>query len=110
MVKDSEQFRENAENCLNLAEGAANEQSRIRYRRMAQSWFTLATEQDWLDGYPVKAERSGGLAGTERAGELAEATLDGLSDKDASFADVEARKSRLIDGPAEFRNVRVDND
>lgn len=100
MVKNSDTFRENAENCLSLAEGAVNEQATIRYRRMARAWFALATEQDWLDGYPTQSERASELAGD---------AIDGLSDKDASTADVKDRKSHLIDGPAEFRDTRTDN-
>lgn len=91
----------NAENCLQLAEGATNAQAALRYKRMAQAWSALATEQDWLDGYPTQSDR---------AGELAADAIDGLRDKDASAADVKARKSRLIDGPVEFRKSRVDND
>jgi hypothetical protein len=46
----------------------------------------------------------------ERASDLAEGTVDGLSDELASGADVKDRKSQLINGPAEFRDTRVDND
>lgn len=100
MVKTSDTFRENAENCLALAEDAANEQATVRYRRMARAWFALAAEQDWLDGYPTQSERASELAGD---------AIDGLSDKYASTADVKDRKSQLIDGPAEFRDTRTDN-
>jgi hypothetical protein len=101
MVKDSNAFRENAENCLHLAEAAASEPAATRYRRMAQAWTCLAAEQDWLDGQPTQ---------TERATELAGGTIDRLSDEGASNADVRDRKHRLIDGPSEFRDARVDND
>ncbi|MCK1479905.1 hypothetical protein IVB27_35490 [Bradyrhizobium sp. 197] len=50
MVKTSDKFRENAQNCLQLAEEATNAQAALRYKRMAQAWSALATEQDWLDG------------------------------------------------------------
>ncbi|MGX9392935.1 hypothetical protein ACWX0K_18460 [Nitrobacteraceae bacterium UC4446_H13] len=100
MAKDSDAFRENAENCLHLAEEAANEPAAVHYQRMAQAWFALATEQDWLDGHPTQGER---------ASELAGGTLDKLSDNDASNEAVKDRKSSLIDGPPEFRNARVDN-
>lgn len=100
MEKNSDAFRENAENCLHLAEEAANEPAAIRYQRMARAWFALATEQDWLDGHPTQSER---------AGELAGGTLDKLGDNDASSQDVKDRKSSLIDGPPEFRKDRVDN-
>jgi len=49
-MKQSEIFRENAENCLRLAETAKDEPTYHRYRRMADAWLALAEEQDWLDG------------------------------------------------------------
>ena len=103
MVKNSEAFRENAENCLFLADNAANEPSSARYRRMADAWTALATEQDWLDGQPAQTQ-------TARASDLAESAIDRLSEKGASSVDVNDRKTRLIDGPAEFKDTRVDND
>lgn len=101
MVKTSDKFRQNAQNCLQLAEGANNAQAEVRYKRMARAWSDLATEQDWLDGHPTQGDRAGQLAGD---------AIDGMSDKDASTADVRDRKSQLIDGPLEFRDSRVDND
>jgi hypothetical protein len=49
-MKQSEAFRENAENCFQLAENAPDEPSRQRYKRMEAAWRSLADEQDWLDG------------------------------------------------------------
>jgi hypothetical protein len=49
-MKQSDIFRENAENCLQLAERAEGKPAFRRYMRMAQAWRALATEQDWLDG------------------------------------------------------------
>jgi hypothetical protein len=49
-MKNSDLFRENADNCLNLAERADGEPAYNRFRRMAQGWTALADEQDWLDG------------------------------------------------------------
>ena len=49
-MKQSEIFRENAENCAHLAEGAASEPIFNRYKRMEAAWRALADEQDWLDG------------------------------------------------------------
>jgi len=49
-MKQSEIFRENAENCVHLAEGADNEPAFHRYKRMEAAWRALADEQDWLDG------------------------------------------------------------
>jgi|SRR5690348_10881167 hypothetical protein len=101
MARDSDLFRKNADNCLYLAEMATNEPTSIRYRRMARAWTALATEQDWLDGYPTQ---------NERATELADGAIDALIDEAASSADAKDRKSQLIDGPAEFRGARVDNE
>jgi hypothetical protein len=101
MARDSDAFRKYAENCLYLAEKSANEPTSIRYKRMAKAWTALATEQDWLDGYSTQ---------NERATELADGAIDTLIDEGASSADVNDRKRQLIDGPAEFRGARVDND
>lgn len=49
-MKQSEIFRENAENCAHLAEGAVSEPTFNRYKRMEAAWRALAHEQDWLDG------------------------------------------------------------
>jgi len=49
-MKQSEIFRENAENCAHLAESATNEPTFLRYKRMEAAWRALADEQDWLDG------------------------------------------------------------
>ena len=48
--KQSDTFRENAENCAHLAEIAKDEPSYQRYKRMEAAWRALADEQDWLDG------------------------------------------------------------
>jgi hypothetical protein len=52
-MKQSDVFRENADNCLRLAEQAVSEPAFKRYQRMAEAWRALADEQDWLDGEPV---------------------------------------------------------
>jgi hypothetical protein len=49
-MKQSDVFRENAENCARLAEAATNEPLHLRYKRMEAAWLALANEQDWLDG------------------------------------------------------------
>jgi hypothetical protein len=49
-MKQSEIFRQNAENCAHLAETAANEPACLRFKRMEAAWLALADEQDWLDG------------------------------------------------------------
>jgi hypothetical protein len=49
-MKQSDHFRENAENCAQLAERATDDASHKRYKRMEAAWRALAEEQDWLDG------------------------------------------------------------
>lgn len=49
-MKQSDIFRENAENCLRLSEAAKDDPTHNRYKRMAAAWLALAKEQDWLDG------------------------------------------------------------
>jgi hypothetical protein len=49
-MKQSEIFRENAENCAHLAEAAKSDPAFLRYKRMEAAWLALAEEQDWLDG------------------------------------------------------------
>lgn len=45
-MKKSDQFRENAETCAELANTARNEPLRKRYTRMADAWNALAEEED----------------------------------------------------------------
>jgi hypothetical protein len=49
-MKHSDLFRENADNCLQLAERSEGQPAFKRYLRMAQAWTALANEQDWLEG------------------------------------------------------------
>lgn len=49
-MKQSDHFRENAENCQRLAERAPDHPTYLRYKRMEDAWLSLANEQDWLDG------------------------------------------------------------
>jgi hypothetical protein len=49
-MKQSDLFRENAENCQHLAERAADHPTYLRYKRMEEAWRSLAEAQDWLDG------------------------------------------------------------
>lgn len=55
-MKQSDIFRDNADNCLQLAERSEGQPAYRRYLRMADAWTALANEQDWLDGEipPVK--------------------------------------------------------
>jgi hypothetical protein len=51
-MKPSEIFRENAENCAQLAAAEPVEDGPAykRYKRMEAAWRALAEEQEWLDG------------------------------------------------------------
>jgi hypothetical protein len=58
VMKPSQIYRENADNCAMLAEGEPSRDTPAykRYRRMEEAWRSLAEEQEWLDGEipPVK--------------------------------------------------------
>ena len=54
-MKQSDHFRENAENCQRLAERASDQPTYLRYKRMEAAWLSLADEQDWLDGETAPA-------------------------------------------------------
>jgi hypothetical protein len=69
-MKQSEIFRENAENCAHLAESASSEPAYLRFKRMEAAWRALAYEQDWLDGEVSPARKSNGHA-PARSGALA---------------------------------------
>jgi hypothetical protein len=60
-MKHSDLLRDNAENCLQLAERAEGDPAFKRYLRMANAWKALANEQDWLDGEvsPLPLPRKG---------------------------------------------------
>ena len=59
-MKQSETYWQNAENCAYLAEGAANEPTWQRYKRMEAAWRALADEQEWLDGEPSPVRKGDG--------------------------------------------------
>ncbi len=44
------EYRQNAENCAQLAAEATDGPTRNRFKRMEAAWRALAEEQDWLDG------------------------------------------------------------
>ena len=50
MIKESDIYRQNADNCMLLAEAAQDEAAYKRFKRMEAAWLALAEEQDWLDG------------------------------------------------------------
>jgi hypothetical protein len=45
---------------------------------------------------------------TRRAREIAEDAIDGMNDSTATTDDQASRKRRLLKGPEEFRDVRID--
>jgi hypothetical protein len=53
-MKRSDDLRQNAENCVVLAEAAATDPQKKRYARMATAWNSLAETQAWLDGETEK--------------------------------------------------------
>jgi hypothetical protein len=50
ILSKSEEYRENARNCAELAPEAKDSPSKNRFKRMQEVWLALAEEQDWLDG------------------------------------------------------------
>lgn len=50
LMKQSDVYRQNAENCMQMAEAAQGEPAYNRFKRMAAAWLALAEEQDWLNG------------------------------------------------------------
>ena len=49
-MNTSVEYRENADNCDELAGSAQNGPSRRRLERLAKGWRAVAESQDWLDG------------------------------------------------------------
>jgi hypothetical protein len=70
-MKQSEIFRENAENCAHLAEAAKSDPAFLRYKRMEAAWLALAEEQDWLDGEVSPTRGSVALGGNQGASDRA---------------------------------------
>jgi hypothetical protein len=50
MTKQSDLYRQNADNCAQMAEAAEAEPAFNRFKRIEAAWLALAEEQDWLDG------------------------------------------------------------
>jgi len=48
--RQSDQYRQNAHNCAEMAELAKSEPAYKRFKRMEKAWLALAEQQDWLDG------------------------------------------------------------
>lgn len=50
MLSKSDEYRENARNCGELADAAKDLPSKNRYKHMQDAWLALVEEQDWPDG------------------------------------------------------------
>ena len=59
-------------------------------------------------GLTVKPSRRKNVTHRARASEMAAGAIDKLTDKGARADDQASRKRRLLKGPEEFRDVRVD--
>jgi hypothetical protein len=70
MLTKSEQYRENARNCGELADEAKDFPSKNCYRRMQDAWLALAEEQDWLDGVSSKQIENPAVAAARTARSL----------------------------------------
>jgi hypothetical protein len=62
LMKQSDLYRQNAENCMQMAEAAKGEPAYNRFKRMEATWLALAEEQDWLTtsvhrSAPIRGER-----------------------------------------------------
>jgi hypothetical protein len=62
MIKQSDIYRQNAENCMQMAGAAEGKPAYNRFKRMEAAWLALAEEQDWLDGEQPPAASDDGLA------------------------------------------------
>jgi hypothetical protein len=62
MTKQSDIYRQNAENCMQMAEAAEGEPAYNRFKRMEAAWLALAEEQDWLDGEQLPVATDEGKA------------------------------------------------
>jgi hypothetical protein len=49
-MKKSQELRQNAEKCAEIAQAANSDPKKKRFERMAEEWDTLAENQAWLDG------------------------------------------------------------
>jgi len=66
-------------------------------RRLVELGLTMKARPTQIT--PAKAERAAAAAGKQ---------LDQLADKSASVEEQASRKRRLLKGPEEFQNVRID--
>jgi hypothetical protein len=58
LMKQSDLYRQNAQNCSQMAGAADAEPAFNRFKRMEAAWLALAEEQDWLDGEQSPAAKA----------------------------------------------------
>jgi hypothetical protein len=96
MIKESDIYRQNADNCMQLAEAAQDEAAYKRFKRMEAAWLALAEEQDWLDGEqsPALIHMPGGRQRGNRTASLLLFTLHARQLPDLRRVDSPSRNSR----------------
>jgi hypothetical protein len=57
-MNKTQELRQNAENCSELARAADSDPAKKRYERMADGWRTVADAQQWLDGHRTAEKES----------------------------------------------------
>jgi len=67
-MKQSDLYRQNAENCTQMADAAKGEPAYNRFKRMEAAWLALAEVQDWLDGEQSPVGPDKGLKAKQMTG------------------------------------------
>jgi hypothetical protein len=49
-MNKSDEYRENARNCAELALEAKDKPTKYRFKRLETAWLAPAEDQDWLEG------------------------------------------------------------
>jgi hypothetical protein len=110
MSKASKEFREKAAKSLRSSRKMERGKSRNLMEHVASSYKELARKEEWLEG---EAERSRkrvvkSPGKKAKAAEMAGAQIDQLTDRSATDEQRASRKRRLLKGPKEFRDMRID--
>jgi hypothetical protein len=58
-MQKTEELKDRAENCAELAKTAESEPKKKRFERMAEGWKAVAENQAWLDGEDGKPNAPG---------------------------------------------------
>jgi hypothetical protein len=104
MTKESDIYRQNADNCMQLAEAAQDEATYKRFKRMEAAWLALAEEQDWLDGEQSPVDQMpGGRQRGNRTASLLLFTLHARQLPDLGRVDSPSRNS----WPAAYRSAAI---